>query len=161
MGPRPGTDGEEVGPIEVILNLEGLNADVNFKEPLVLPRSSLGDDVKLAVKLRFDNLGIDYPDPETWQLFHFGEPFKGKWPLTDAVEDDEVIFELRVAAPADEGMSEGDDEDDEDDEDEAPERHLDGDWSRFAITPEWLQEMLKGAEEDAVMLRILHDALLA
>ena len=162
VGPRPGSDGEEVEPIEVILNLRGLNVGVDFKEPLVLPRSSLGDDVKLAVKLRFDDLNVEYPDPETWQLYHFGEPFKGKWPLTDAVEDDEVIFELRIAAPADEDVSEGSDEEGEDDEEgEATEPRVDGDWSHFAITPEWLAEMLKGAEEDAVMLKVLHDALLA
>jgi hypothetical protein len=48
-----------------------------------LKASSLGDDVKLELMRQLDEKHIAYPNPEQWKLYHYGEHFKGKWPLYD------------------------------------------------------------------------------
>lgn len=94
-------DNEDEPPITVYAKVEGLYLDLG---PMKLNHAALGDDVKLEVMNRLNNLGMTYEDPETWVLCNQMDNFKGKWPLA-ATGEEELYFLVRgVVAPPQETL---------------------------------------------------------
>jgi hypothetical protein len=174
----PATDDndEEDEDIEVHLVVQDLDFEVS--NPIKLKASALGDDVKLELMRQLDEKRIAYPDPEQWKLYHYGEHFKGKWPLSDlAAAYNPINLVICLAAAYSETDS------DKVPDSEGTERHLDGfpsisneellkadceiqEGELIAITDEWYQEYFKEhlegfmVEGDWVGYKIMLDALL-
>jgi hypothetical protein len=94
-------DDEDEPPITVYAKVEGLYLDLG---PMKLIHTALGDDVKLELVNRLNNLGMTYEDPEKWVFFHQMEPFKGKWPLADTHEEELHFLVRGVVAPPQETL---------------------------------------------------------
>ena len=94
-------DDEDEPPITVYAKVEGLYLDLG---PMKFNHTALGDDVKLELANRLNNLGMTYEDPEKWVLFHQMEPFKGKWPLADTHEEELHFLVRGVVAPPQETL---------------------------------------------------------
>ena len=94
-------DDEDEPPITVYAKVEGLYLDLG---PMKFIHTALGDDVKLELVNRLNNLGMTYEDPEKWVLFRQMEPFKGKWPLADTHEEELHFLVRGVVAPPQETL---------------------------------------------------------